>query len=74
MKVAVAAQIMSNSVACSIRYLQSIGIPKFQNTGETSQFIEYINNIFDILNSKANLEGIPRVQLHWKTLMTWRNT
>jgi hypothetical protein len=53
MEVAVAAQTLSNSVACSMGYLQLIGIPKFQNSSETSQFIKYISNIFDILNSKS---------------------
>ncbi|CAB4041722.1 Hypothetical predicted protein, partial [Paramuricea clavata] len=36
MKVAVAAQTLSNSVASGIRYLKAIGIPKFQASDETS--------------------------------------
>ena len=67
MKVAVAAQTLSNSVACGIRYLQSIGIPKFQDSSETSQFIEYINNIFDILNSKSKFGR------HFKSPITLEN-
>ena len=67
MKVAVAAQTLSNSVASGIRYLKLIGIPKFQNSDETAEFIEKINNMFDILNSKS------KFGTHYKTPITLEN-
>ena len=67
MKVAVAAQTLSNSVASGIRYLKAIGIPKFQDSDETSQFVENINNIFDILNSRSKFGR------HYKSPITLEN-
>jgi hypothetical protein len=67
MKVAVAAQTLSNSVASGIRYLKAIGIPKFQDSDETSQFVENINNIFDILNSRGKFGR------HYKSPITLEN-
>ena len=53
MKVAVAAQTMSNSVAAGIMYLKNLNLPNFQKSQETAEFISSINNLFDILNSKS---------------------
>ena len=52
MKVKVAAQTLSNSVASAIRFLESLKSPSFENSGSTADFIIRINNLFDILNSK----------------------
>ena len=53
MKVAVAAQTLSNSVAAGIMYLKSLNLEQFKDSQPTADFIEKINNIFDILNSKS---------------------
>ena len=50
-KEAVAAQTLSYSVASGMRYLKSVGLVK--SSDHTSQFVENIRNIFDILNSKS---------------------
>ena len=52
MKVAVAAQTLSNSVAAGIMYLKSLNLEQFKDSQPTADF-EKINNIFDILNSKS---------------------
>ena len=67
MKVAVAAQTLSNSVESGITYLKAIGIPKFQDSDETSQFVENIKNIFDILNSRS------KCGRHYKSPITLEN-
>ena len=53
MKVAVAAQTLSNSVAPGIMYLKSLNLEQFKDSQPTADFIETINNIFDILNLKS---------------------
>ena len=53
MKVAVAAQTMSNSVAAGIMYLKNLKLEQFEKSQETAEFILIINNLFDILNSKS---------------------
>ena len=52
MKVAIAAQTLSHSVAAGLMYLKNIEVPQFQDSSETAKFILTINNLFDILNSK----------------------
>ncbi len=53
MKVAIAAQTLSNSVAAGIIYLRNLNLEQFKNGEETAEFIMKINNMFDILNSKS---------------------
>jgi hypothetical protein len=53
MKVAVAAQTLSNSVAADLMYLRQLKLKQFENSEETAEFILKINNMFDILNSKS---------------------
>lgn len=52
MKVAIAAQTLSHSVAAAISFLESIETPNFINTESTTNFILHINNLFDVLNSR----------------------
>lgn len=54
MKVNLAAQLLSNSVAASLRYLATDGNykAKFKNVEPTAEFIEKVNNLFDIFNSR----------------------
>ncbi len=53
MKVAIAAQTLSNSVAAGLMYLKNIKVPQFLDSDETAEFVLKINNLFDILNSKS---------------------
>jgi hypothetical protein len=53
MKVAVAAQTLSSSVAAGMMYLCSLKIKQFENCEHTAEFIQNINDIFDILNTKS---------------------
>ena len=52
-KVAVAAQTMSNSVAAGIMYLKNLKFEQFEKSWETAEFILSITNLFDSLNSKS---------------------
>jgi hypothetical protein len=52
MKVAVAAQTLSSSVAAGMMYLRSLKIKQFENCEHTAEFIQN-NDIFDILNTKS---------------------
>ena len=50
MKVKLAAQFMSESVADAIDLCSSMKLKNFDDSGATTKFIRYINNLFDILN------------------------
>lgn len=52
MKVKYAAHTLSASVANAMKYLKSTGMEEFQDYKATTKFIEIIDSIFDILNSK----------------------
>ena len=52
MKVKLAAQLMSESVADAIDLCSSMKLKDFDDSGATTKFIRYINNLFDILNSR----------------------
>ena len=67
MKVAIAAQTFSNSVAAGIMYLRQLKLKQFENSEETAEFILKINNIFDILNSKSKFAK------HYKSPITLNN-
>ena len=53
MKVGIAAQTLSHSVAAAITFLRSLKLAEFRDSKATSEFILLMNNIFDILNSKS---------------------
>lgn len=52
MKVSLAAQVFSTSVADAIAECRNLGIPSFYQSRPTKQFIRHVNNVFDILNSR----------------------
>lgn len=52
MNVRIACETMSNSVANAIDQLRQDGYTEFQDSQASTEFIRYINNIFDISNSK----------------------
>lgn len=54
MKVKIAAQTFSNSVASSMEYLKNdLELESFKDLGETIHFCRLVNNLFDILNSRT---------------------
>ncbi len=53
MKVSVATQTLSASVAAAITFLRNIKVENFMGSKSTSDFIPLMNNLFDILNSKS---------------------
>lgn len=58
MNVRLAAQTLRNSVADALTYL-SQNNDEFTKAGPTSEFIKYINNAFDILNSRNKFSTKP---------------
>ena len=53
MKVSVAAQTLSTSVAAAITFLRNMKVDDFNDSKATSDFILLMNNLFDILNFKS---------------------
>lgn len=53
MKVYLAAQVFSKSVADAIQYLRESHQEGFEGSGPTEEFIRLINDLFDILNSRS---------------------
>lgn len=52
MKVKLAAQVLSNSVADSLQYLNVNHVKGFESCQPTIQFLKIFNNLFDVLNSR----------------------
>lgn len=52
MKVKLATQLLSNSVAETIQKLMDRGIPEFQGAEATIKFLKNFNNLFDIMNTR----------------------
>ena len=50
-KVALAAQTLSSSVADAIEFYASLRLPQFQESDVTARFIRCIDRLFDFLNS-----------------------
>lgn len=59
MNVGLAAQLLSNSVASSMRYLLERNDPHFEGSNATIEFTERLNHMFDVLNSR---EGKSRME------------
>lgn len=57
MKVGLAAQTYSNSVATSIDKLRSSGLQQFQGSEGTVEFIDRVNKLFDVFNSDVVVAG-----------------
>jgi len=52
MKVSLAAQTFSASVADALTFCEGKKYPDFENSGPTIEFCKYMNNIFDFLNTR----------------------
>lgn len=53
MKVKLAAQVLSESVADALIYCQRNSVPNFTSCDATVKFIKIFNKLFDILNSQS---------------------
>lgn len=53
MKVRIAVETLSASVADSMEYLMKMGHEDFQGAEATIEFVRYFNNLFDIFNSRS---------------------
>lgn len=53
MKVKLAAQTLSESVAVAIDFCREKGLPDFEGSEATTDFLRKINDLFDILNSRS---------------------
>ena len=53
MKVKLAAQVMSTSVADALQLLMDIQLPEFQSSSATIRFIRMVDKVFDKLNSRS---------------------
>ena len=57
MKVKVAAQTLSSSVADALDFLENVArVPEFQGCGPTVEFIRNVDKLFDFLNSRHRLQ------------------
>lgn len=57
MKVKLATQLMSRSVAKAIQFCQDLKLPAFDNSDATIKILLLLNDLFDILNSR-NLKNV----------------
>lgn len=57
MKVSLAVQLLSQSVASSMEHLMNCGHTDFRNSEGTIEFTRRMNNLFDILNSRNDADG-----------------
>lgn len=67
MKVRLAAQVMSLSVATALAECRELGLAGFINLKPTEKFLTHINDIFDVLNSRS------MYQKGWKKPLSERN-
>ena len=57
MKVKVAAQTLSSSVADALDFLENVArVPEFQGCGPSVEFIRNVDKLFDFLNSRHRLQ------------------
>ena len=81
MKVAVVEQTLSSSVAAGVMYLHSLNLKQFENCEQTAEFIQNINDIFDILNTKSKhgkkfksplkLDNYPELHAHLNDITSY---
>lgn len=53
MKVSLAAQVFSRSVSCSLAYMRKLKHREFLNTEGTELFINFVDELFDMFNSRS---------------------
>lgn len=73
MKVSIAAQTLSLSVATAIDHLrEDLKLPEFQDSEETCQFLRQIDRLFDTLNSKNPFAKGSKAALSQRNVDIWR--
>ena len=73
MKVKLAAQTLSSSVADAIAFCdETLHLPKFQNSSATVNFIRIIDHLFDILNSRNPLAKGYKAPMRLQNEEVWR--
>lgn len=73
MKVKLAAQTISNSVADAINYLRISGNPIYADSEATTEFIRVFDHIFDLLNSRSAYARNFKAPLTLSNLSYWDN-
>lgn len=72
MKVNLAAQTLSSSVADAIDFCCDIGVAGFKESAPTTDFIRKIDRWFDIMNSRNPLGRSFKAPLSAKNKSSWR--
>ncbi|XP_043287495.1 uncharacterized protein [Venturia canescens] len=67
MRVRLAVQVFSNTVACGLRFFQQY-VPELKDCEGTAAFCEWINQMFDALNRKDDIEGMQPGNTDFKIL------
>lgn len=57
MKTKLCLQVMSNSVSNALNLCRELGIPDFNGSAATEEFLYLMNQLFDIMNSKSHGVG-----------------
>jgi hypothetical protein len=72
MKVSIAAQTISESVAIAIDFArEDLGLSQFQGSKETTEFLRAFNNLLDILNSANRLGKRYKTPMSKETEHVW---
>ena len=72
MKVALATQVLSQSVADALRFCRTeLRLPDFKGSEATEEFIEVFNELFDVLNSKNLLGRGKKAPMQLRNEESW---
>ena len=72
MKVSLAAQTLSRSVAEALRFCRSeLNLSEFQGSEATEEFIQIFNDVFDVMNSKNFLGKNLKAPMTLENEITW---
>jgi len=71
MKVRLAAQVISSSVADSLKFCQSQNFESFDNCDATIEFLQRFDRLFDILNSRNPLAKNDKAPLKVTNVNQW---
>jgi hypothetical protein len=73
MKVKLAVQVLSKSVANSLLTMSQLGIEHFENVGATVQYLELFDSLYDIMNSRTLAETFGKAPLQQKNEEDWKS-
>jgi len=72
MKVKLAAQLLSKSVANALRVMYEIRNDTFANVGPTVKYLEIFDAVFDIMNSRTIVDHFSKSPLQKKNEKEWK--